>query len=397
MFCLGKKCSQLNDDLILTHLGDTYDKYFGAVIPPIFMNSLHVKKNMEDLNSVERFSEDDFIYGRESNPTVQLVEKKIAALEHGTMALCFASGMAATTSAVLSVCGAGDHVICIRNIYGPNKKFLDDYCGNKFHLATTYVRGDDLDEIQAAVRSNTKLILFESPVSAVFTVCDIEGIVKLAKSKGIRTLIDNTYCTPLYQKPLDMGVDFVMHTASKYLGGHSDLIAGVLTSKDTEAMRKIACGERELFGGILGPMEGWLMMRGMRTLQVRLQAHQAAALQVAEYLEKSEKVRRVNYPGLKSHPQRALIEKQQTGSSGLLSFELDADFETTVKFCNSIQVFQAGVSWGGFESLKCMPFYKSGEEEAAWHGSARNCIRLHVGLEGAESQLNALETALKSI
>lgn len=383
--------------MILTHLGDDYEKYLDSVIPPVFMNSLHVKRNIEELNAVERFSDDDFIYGRESNPTVRIAEKKIAALEHGTMALCFASGMAATTSAIQSVCNAGDHAICIRNIYGPTKIFLDQYCGPKFHISTTYVKGDDLPEIEAAIRPNTKIIIFESPTSAVFSVCDIAAISRLAKSRGIRTLIDNTYCTPLFQKPLDMGVDLVMHTATKYLGGHSDIIAGVLISKDTELMRRIARGERELYGGILGPMEAWLLIRGMRTLRVRLEAHQAAALQVAEFLQKHSKVKRVNYPGLISHPQHSLIAKQQLGSCGLLSFEPDGTFEEAVKLCDSLQVFQTGVSWGGFESLKCMPFYKMSDSGAAWLGSSRKCIRLHVGLEGIDVQLSALEAALKKV
>ena len=383
--------------MIVTHLGDDYEKYFDAVIPPIFMNSLHVKKNMEKLNSVERFSDTDFIYGREANPTVGIAEKKIAALEHGTMALCFASGMAATTSAILSVCDAGDHVVCIRNIYGPTKIFLDQYCAPKFHIATTYVRGDDLSEIEAAIRPNTKIIVFESPASLVFSVCDIRAIAGLAKPKGIRTLIDNTYCTPLFQKPLDMGVDLVMHTATKYLGGHSDIIAGALVSKDTELMQRIACRERELFGGILGPMEAWLLIRGMRTLRVRLEAHQAAATQVAQFLDRHPKVRKVNYPGLPSHPQHELIAKQQLGSSGLLSFELDGTFEDAVRLCDSLQVFQAGVSWGGFESLKSMPFYRLSDSDAAWLGGTRGCIRLHVGLEGADSQLSALDNALKKL
>ena len=387
----------LNDDMIITHLGDDYEKYFGAVIPPIFMNSLHIQKSIEELALLDRFSEDSFCYGRESNPTVRIAEKKIAALEHGSMALCFASGMAATTSAIMSVCNANDHIICIRNIYGPNRKFLENYCKPKFNISTTYVKGDDIGEIESAIRPNTKLIMFESPTTAVFSICDISAIAELAKSREIKTLIDNSYCTPLFQKPLDMGIDFVMHTATKYLGGHSDIIAGVLVSKDTKLMQRIACNERELYGGILGPMEGWLLIRGMRTLRVRLEAHQAAALQVAEFLETSSKIRKVNYPGLATHPQHDLIMKQQKGSSGLLSFELDGTFEQSLKLCNSLEVFKTGVSWGGFESLKSMPFYRSSDSEAAWLGCARGCIRLHVGLEGIDNQLGALDAALKKM
>lgn len=385
------------DDLILTHLGDDYDKYLGAVIPPIFMNSLHVKSSIDALTSNKRFEEDNFIYGRESNPTVCLAEKKIAALEHGTMALCFGSGMAATSAAIMSVCKAGEHVICVRNIYGPTKKFLDEYCAPKFGITTTYVKGDRMDEIEDAAKPDTKLFILESPTSIVFNICDIQQIADFCRPRGIKTLIDNTYCTPLFQKPLDMGIDFVMHTATKYLGGHSDIIAGALVSKDTEAMKSIACYERELYGSILGPMEGWLLIRGMRSLKVRLEAHQAAATKVAEYLEENPRVLKVNYPGLSSHPQHELIQKQQKGSCGLLSFEIDGTAADAVKLCDSMKIFKAGVSWGGFESLKSMPFYKASSEQIEWLGSSRKCIRLHVGLEGAENQIADLEQAFKMI
>lgn len=388
---------KMDEDMIATHLGDDYDKFLGAVVPPIFMNTLHIHHTIQEMNQMDRFSDQDFIYGRECNPTVQIVEKKVAALENGAMALCFGSGMAAISSAIMAVCQAGDHVICVRNIYGPTRQFLESYCAQKFHMTTTFVKGDNLEEVEAAIRPNTRLIVLESPTSLVFSICDLRGIAKLAKSRNIKTLIDNSYCTPLFQKPLDMGIDFVVHTASKYFGGHSDVIAGVLTSKDEKAMRSISCNERELYGGILGPMEGWLLLRGIRTLRVRLEAHQAAAKQVASFLETHDRVRKVNYPGLASHPQHALIETQQKGSSGLLSFEPDLDFDRAVAFCNRLQVFQAGVSWGGFESLKCMPFYKSTEKEAEWYGGSRCLIRLHVGLEGVANQLQALEEAFKSI
>ena len=387
----------LDDNMIITHLGDEYEKYMGAVIPPIFMTSLHVKNSIEELYNTERFKEDTFIYGRESNPTVNLVEKKIAALEHGTMALCFGSGMAATSSAIMSVCNSGDHVICVRNIYGPTKRFLDEYCKPKFNITTTYVKGDSMDEIENAVKSNTKLFVFESPTSLVFGICDIKKIADFCKSRGIKTLIDNTYCTPIFQKPLDMGIDFVMHTATKYLGGHSDIIAGVLISNDIEAMKSIACRERELYGSILGPMEGWLLMRGMRTLKVRIEAHQAAAMKVAKYLEGNHRVKKVNYPGLDSHPQHELICRQQKGSSGLLSFEIDGSADVAAKLCDAMKVFKAGVSWGGFESLKSMPFYSANDDEAEWHGASRALIRLHVGLEGADNQIEDLEAAFKAI
>jgi cystathionine beta-lyase/cystathionine gamma-synthase len=333
---------ELDDNMIIAHLGESSDQFFGAVVPPIFMNSLHVHATMEQHFNVKRFEKNNYCYGRESNPTVTIVEQKIAALERGTMALCFSSGMSAITSAIMAVCNAGDPIICIKNIYAPTRRFLSEYCKPKFHISVTYVKGDALDELESAIQENTRLIILESPTSLVFSVCDIAGIAGIARAHGIRTLIDNTYCTPLFQKPLDMGIDLVMHTATKYMGGHSDIIAGVLVSKDTNLIKSIACNERELYGGILGPMEGWLLLRGLRTLSLRLNAHQAAAMRIAQYLAQNPKVKKVNYPGLVSHPQYKLISKQQKGSSGLLSFELDGTPEQAVKTVRCHANFSGG-------------------------------------------------------
>lgn len=386
-----------HDDLIVTHFADDYNTYLGAVVPPVFMNSLHVFDTIEDYYDTPKFVKDKYVYGRVSNPTVSIVEQKVAALERGTMALCFGSGMAAMTSAIMAVCKSGDHIICIRNIYGPTKLFLTDYVAPRLNMTVTFVGGQDICEIEEAICSNTALIILESPTSLVFNVIDIKAVTDLAKKHGIRTCIDNTYCTPVFQKPIDMGVDLVMHTASKYLGGHSDIIAGVLVSSDKELMKKIAMQEREWFGGILGPMEAWLMMRGIRTLPLRVKAHFESALKVAEYLEKHSRVRKVNYPALKSHPDYDIMEKQQDGCAGLLSFEVDADVDAAKKVSNGLNLFKTGVSWGGFESLTFMPFLKFDDQEIEWLGSAQNLIRIHIGLEGTDNLIEDLEQSLSKL
>lgn len=386
-----------NDRLIAAHLGDDSEKYLGAVVPPIFMNSLHVFNDLDSYQGADPLDRDTFVYGRISNPTVRIVEDKIAAMERGKRALCFASGMAATSTAILAVVNHGDHVICLKNIYGPVTQFLEQYCGPHLGITVTYVKGDDAVELEQAIRPNTSLIVLESPTTAVFSICDLRGIAAVAKKHNVKTLIDNTYCTPLYQKPLTLGIDLVMHTATKYLGGHSDIMGGVLVSNDEELMNRIATGEREFFGGVLAPMEGWLLLRGLRTLDVRLERHQATAMKVAQYLEKHPKIRKVNYPGLPSHPQYELMKTQQTGNCGLLSFELDADKETAKKLVNSLTLFQIGCSWGGFESLVTMPMYRGTEEAAAWRGMDRNTIRIHTGLEGAEVLIEDLNTALAAL
>lgn len=390
----------MNEDLLaLTHTGDEYDKYLNAVVPPVFLNSLHVFKTFEDYSSVDIFKEDNYIYGRDSNPTVHIVERKIAALEHGTRAAVFSSGMAAASSAIMATCRAGSHIICLRDVYQPVKRFLNNVCIPSLNMSVTYLTGLDLEELENAIRPETSLIILESPATFVFTVVDLRAIAEIAKRHGVKTYIDNTYCTPLFQKPLDMGIDICMHTLSKYLGGHSDIIGGVLVSKDEDLMRKVIAQMREWFGGILGPMEAWLVMRGMRTLDARLAKHQETALKVAAFLEEHPKVKKVNYTGLASHPQHDLITRQQTGHSGLMSLELYAGAEEAVKFINRLQLFGKGCSWGGFESLALTPLYHCTDEELAFLHltESRGLIRLHCGLEGAESLIADLTQALEKV
>jgi cystathionine beta-lyase len=392
--------SNKNKDLLsLTHTGDEYDKYLNAVVPPVFLNSLHIFKTFEDYSNINVYEEGNYIYGRDSNPTVHIVERKIAELEHGARAVVFSSGMAAATSAIMATCKSGSHIICLRDVYQPVKRFLNNVCIPNLNISVTYITGLDLVELESKIQPNTTLIILESPATFVFTVIDIKAISEIAKRYGVKTYIDNTYCTPLFQKPLDLGIDIVMHTMSKYLGGHSDIIGGVLVSKDEELMRKIMGQMREWFGGIMGPMEAWLVMRGMRTLDARLQQHQKTAMEAAEFLDKHPKVKKVYYTGLKSHPQHEIIRRQQTGHSGLMSIELNASPEEAVKFINNLHLFGKGCSWGGYESLALCPLYNCNEEELEFLNlvDSRGLIRLHFGLEGSDNLISDLAQALDKV
>lgn len=388
----------MNEDLLaLTHTADEYDRYLNSVVPPVFLNSLHVYEKFEDYCNIDVTRDDQFIYGRSGNPTVHILERKIAALEHGSRALVFGSGMAAFTTALMAACSAGSHIICMKNVYQPVKRFLRAYGIPRLNFSVTYVTGDDLDEIEDAVQENTSLMILESPSSYVFRVVDFAAVTAIAKKHGIRTYTDNSCLTPIFQKPLDLGVDIVMHTMSKYIGGHSDIIGGVLVSKDEELMRRMLEGEREWFGGILGPMEGWLAIRGLRTLEARMARHQETATAVAEFLERSGRVKKVYYTGLTSHPQADIIRRQQKGHAGLLGFELDGTTDQAVALINHMKLFGKGCSWGGFESLALCPVYQETEEELRFLGVDRGLIRLYCGLEGSENLLEDLEAALKSL
>ncbi len=382
--------------LITSHYAEEYEYYYNAIVPPIFMNSLNVFDSIDEYYDSDKTDKHIYCYGRVQNPTVLITENKIAALEHGNGAFMFASGMAAATTAVLTTCKAGSNVVCIRNAYGPLKAFLTGYCNEHMDISTTFVKGDEVGEFESAVTDATDLIILESPSSVVFSLQDIEAIVKIAKKHNAKTYIDNTYCTPIYQLPLDMGVDIVMHTVSKYIGGHSDLIGGVLIAKDVELLKKIS-RQRELLGGIIGPMEAWLVMRGLRTLEVRITQHEITAIKVADYLEKHSKVKKVFYPGLPSHPQYELMKKQQKGNTGLLSFEIDGTVEQAKQFAQNLSIFKIGVSWGGFESLVFMPHARQDEETNLWLGGSQSIIRLHCGLEGTETLIHDIESALTKI
>lgn len=382
--------------LITAHYGEEYEHYYNAIVPPVFMNSLNVFETLDDYYDFDRTDKHKYCYGRVQNPTVRILEDKIAALEHGVGALAFASGMAAATTAVLTACKAGSHVVCLHNAYGPLKDFLSKYCREHLDITLTYVTGDTVEEFEAAVTDATDLIVLESPSSVVFSLQDIRAVSRIAREHHALVYIDNTFCTPIYQQPLDMGADIVMHTTSKYIGGHSDIIGGMLAVKDEELMKKLTAN-RELLGGIVGPMEAWLMIRGLRTMEVRLAAHQAAAMEVAKFLEAHPKVRRVNYPGLPSHPQYELMKQQQTGNTGLMSFEIHGTTGDAIKVAESLKIFKIGVSWGGFESLVFLPHARLDEETCRVLGAAQNVIRIHCGLEGTEALISDLESALAKI
>lgn len=387
-----------NESMITTHWGEQPKDYLSAVVPPVFLTSLHVFDSFEKYASHGEGKA--YVYGRDANPTTAILEKKIAELEEGVKAIAFASGMAAASAAILAVCKAGDHIICMRDVYQPVKNILNNYFIPRLNITVSYWDGMDLDALEDLIQENTAMILLESPATFVFTVTDIAGVAQIAKAHGIKTYIDNTYCTPLYQKPLTMGIDIVMHTMSKYIGGHSDIIGGALVVKE-EALGELLQGTiRELFGGILGPMEAWLCIRGLRTLQVRVEQHRKTAMEVAAYLEKNEKIERVYYTGLPSHPQASLIKKQQSGHTGLMSFVLKGKPENAVKVLNKLEVFQIGCSWGGFESLALCPMMNYTEEDMRFlnlTGHERGLIRIHCGLEGAEILIADLEQALKTI
>ena len=387
------------DETILNH--DEYKDQHGAVVPPIYQNSLFT---FDDWESIDKAFDDKagaFIYSRLLNPTVKIAEDKIAAICHGEKAKLCASGIAAITSAILHCVQANAHIITVNKIYGPTHTFLNNYLAKKFNITTTYIDGKDPEEFRTAIQSNTALIYLESPASLTMELQDLKAVAAIAKENNIKTIIDNTWASPVFQKPLDMGIDIEVHSASKYIGGHSDTVAGVMISS-TEIMNDIITSEHELLGAKMAPFEGWLILRSLRTLPIRMQAIMQNTLRVAEYLEAQESVVAVHYPGLKSFAQYELGRQQMTGYGGLLSFELDTKDIAKIKaFVNGLKIFKLGVSWGGHDSLVYAPVIsylkEMPPEQFAARGINASLIRISVGLEAVEDLINDLQVNLDKI
>lgn len=388
----------LHLETLLSHYAEDRAAYEGAVVPPLFQNSLFTFENWDAIDAAFEDKANAYIYSRMQNPTVQIAEAKIAKLAGGERANLFASGMAAISAAILHVLEPGDHVVAVKNCYGPTNNLLNVYLRRQMHIETTFVPGEAVGDFEAKITDRTRLIYLESPSSAIFSLQDIQAVAALAKSRGIRTIIDNSWATPIFQQPLAMGVDLEVHTCSKYLGGHSDVVAGVVIGSETD-MVAMALNERELLGGRIAPFEAWLITRSLRTLPLRMRMHQENALAVARFLESHPKIRRVRYPGLKSFPQYDLGQQQMHGYSGLLGFELATEGLTEIKrFFDSLEIFQIGVSWGGHESLIYAPaisyLKELPPERFAEIGIATGDMRISVGLEHADDLIRDLEQAL---
>jgi len=362
------------------------DPMHGAVVPPIYQNSLF---------SIRNTGSSSYVYSRVSNPTIDHVERSIARLENAERAACFSSGMAAISSAILSVVKSGDHIIFSKNIYGGTKTFITNYL-SRFGISYTQIDGRYPDELSAALRPNSTLFYFESPASFLFTLLPIPELVSVSKKAGLTTIMDNTWATPIYQNPLDLGVDLVVHSASKYLGGHSDLIAGVAAGSDA-LMEKLVMGERTTLGGCIDPHQAWLLGRGVRTLAVRMEQHRKSAFLVAKFLSEHEAVDRVYYPDLPGFEGRAESETWLKGSSGVLSFQPKGGNEVSIKIVKALKMFEVGPSWGGFESMSITPGFGMGKEDAVFVGIPDNLIRLSIGLEDPEELIADLKQALDQI
>jgi cystathionine beta-lyase/cystathionine gamma-synthase len=381
---------------ILNELGEDREEYFRAVSPPIVQTSNFAFKKVDEMRKSFEDEYSTWLYSRGLNPTVEILRKKLAALDGAEDCLVFNSGAAAIFAAVIANVKAGDHIVSVRNPYTWAQRMFEVILP-KFNITVTYVDGKEVSNFESARKPNTTLFYLESPNSWLFELQDLKAIADLANANNIITVCDNSYCTPIYQQPIKFGIDLVLQSATKYIGGHSDVVAGVL-SGSKKMIERIFNSEYLNIGSGIQPFNAWLLIRGLRTLPMRLERITRTTNAVIQYLEKHERVEQVIFPFNENFPQLELAQRQMTGACGLLTFQIKADkIETIETFCESLKHILMAVSWGGYESLiipKC-----SGIKRNEFNRNDMNhkLLRLYVGLEDADYLIGDLEIAFKAI
>ncbi|HBF37227.1 MAG TPA: methionine biosynthesis PLP-dependent protein [Firmicutes bacterium] len=368
---------------LLLHNGHEIDPHTGALSIPIYQASTYHQGDIDKPGPYD--------YSRSGNPTREALEKTLAAIEHGTHAYAFASGMAAVSSS-LAILEQGDHLVVSADIYGGTFRILSRFF-TKFGITHTFVDMTQLENIEAAIQPNTKALFLESPSNPLLKITNIVGAVAIAKRRGLITMIDNTFLSPYFQRPLDLGVDVVIHSATKFLGGHSDVIGGAVITKSPELAAKIYFVQNG-FGAVLGPQDCWLLMRGIKTLRARMEIQQQSALKIAGWLKEQSWVSDVYYPGLADHPGHEIIKSQASGFGAVLSFKTDS-VERARTIMKKAQIWSVAVSLGGVESILSYPVKMSHasipKPERDQLGITENLIRLSVGLEEPEDLMADLE------
>lgn len=390
------KLCNMDLSYILNELGEDRDEYYRAIAPPIMQTSNFAFKKVADLRKAFENEYSDWLYSRGLNPTVEILRKKLAALDEAEDCLVFNSGSAAIFAAVLANVKSGDHIVSVRNPYTWARKMFDEILP-RFQVTVTYIDGTQIENFTNAIQPNTSIIYLESPNSWFYELQDLEAVAAIAKEKNIVTICDNSYCSPLFQRPITMSIDLVLQSATKYISGHSDTIAGVLCGSKT-MMERIFLSEYNNIGSGIQPFNAWLLIRGLRTLQARLERITRTTTEVLAFLKQHPRVDEVIFPLDPSFPQYELAKKQMSGACGLLTFTIKAESSATIEtFCESFQHILMAVSWGGHESLilpKCagMPPADFLAQEPG-HRS----LRLYVGLEEPAYLIKDISDAFSAI
>jgi methionine-gamma-lyase len=392
----------MSDKSIFTkavHAGDDRTQHYGAVSVPIYPASVYAFPDAEEGAAIHNEEKPGFYYGRLGNPTQKALEAAMSELENGEAALPLASGMAAISAIVFTLVRSGDHIVAPGSGYSTTQNFLR-HIGDRFGIETTFIDASNADNYAAAARPNTKLFWIETPSNPLVRITDIAAVVSIAKDKGIKTVVDNTFATPFNQRPLEMGVDAVIHSATKYLGGHSDLTAGVIVGSN-EIVEAARSGPAKFYGGNIAPQVAWLVLRGIKTLALRMERHNSNAFAIANMLAGHPKVAAVHYPGLPSDPGHEIAKRQMSpGFGGMIGVDLGS-VEAGKAFANNVDLCTLATSLGGVETIlqhsASMTHSNIPSEERIKAGITDGLIRLSVGIEDVNDLIADISQALDKI
>lgn len=380
---------KLSMETRVIHGGQEVDPTTGAVMPPIYATSTYAQKSPGQHQGFE--------YSRSHNPTRFAFERAMADLENGSNGYAFASGMAAI-STVLELLNSGDHIVAMDDVYGGTFRLFDKVRKRSAGLQFTFVDFTDLKAVEKAIQPNTKMLWMESPSNPMLKLIDLEAACALGKKHELISVIDNTFATPIIQKPLDLGASIVVHSVTKYMGGHSDVVGGAVVVKDPALVEQMTFLQNSI-GSVMDPFSSFMVLRGIKTLALRMERHCENALKIAQWMESNSKFKNVIYPGLKSHPQHAIAQKQMKLPGGIISAHLNADLNQTVQFLERCELFTLAESLGGVESLiehpAIMTHASIPKENREKLGITDGFIRLSVGIENADDLIADLEAALK--
>lgn len=365
----------------------------GDVVIPIHLSSTFARAHVDKPTG-------GYEYSRTGNPTRYALEKRLASLENARFGLAFSSGLAAETVLCLTLLKSGDHVIAFDDLYSGTKRLFNAIFNRNFNIELNYVDARYPENINKAIKENTRLIWLETPTNPLMKLCDLKAISEISKERNILTAVDNTFMSPYFQRPLELGIDIVVHSTTKYLNGHSDSVGGAIMLSDEEIYTRLKYNQNAI-GAILSPFDSFLVLRGIKTLAIRMERHTKNAIKIARYLESHPKVKRVYYPGLESHPQHELGKRQMSGSGGMISFEIGGGLKEARRFLESLKIFSLAESLGGVESLiehpALMTHASIPKEDREKIGITDSLIRISVGIENVEDLKEDLDAAFHKI
>lgn len=387
-------------DTRAVHGGNHGNNPSNALNPPIFQTSTFVFDDLDHVDRVMSFKSDDYVYTRGNNPTLRLFENKMAELEEGNGAVAFASGMAAISSVIFSLMEPGNNIIVHKTLYGSSYSVVNKMLP-RYNMESRTIDLRNIELLEKTIDDRTGVIYFETPCNPNLDIIDIKRVIEVAKKKGVKVVIDNTFASPYFQRPLSMGADVVVHSATKYICGHGDVVGGVAVSKDASYIQYLKFEFMCEFGGVMAPFNAWLLLRGLKTLGVRMREHERNAMKIAKFLESHPKVAKVMYPGLESFEGHKTAKEQMDGYGAMISFEVKGGLEESKRVVNSVKLLKIAVSLGDCESLiehpAAMTHRGYPKEKLEEFGLTESMIRISVGLENPEDIIEDLNQALNMI